>query len=61
MGDIERRLLEATEKSRQLSLRRYIANLQNLTHSEYQHKDADMPDCTICLITFAPSDEIVVF
>ena len=32
-----------------------------MTHEEYQKKDADMPDCTICLVNFNPSDQIIVF
>ena len=32
-----------------------------MSHKEYQLKDPDMPDCTICLINFTPEDEIVVF
>ena len=56
LGDIERRLLEATEKSRKLSLKRYVQSLEQTSHESYLHKDPDMPDCTICLITFAPED-----
>ena len=29
--------------------------------AEYKYKDEKMPDCTICLITFAPDDDIVVY
>ena len=30
-------------------------------HAEYHQKDNEMPDCPICLITFASDDQIVVF
>ena len=29
--------------------------------SEYEFKDTDMPDCSICLVNFEPKDEIVVY
>lgn len=61
LGDIERRLFDATTKSRQLSLKRYIKNLSHMKHSEYGQKADDMPDCTICLIMFAPEDKIMAF
>ena len=32
-----------------------------MSHREYQQKDPDMPDCVICLITFAPDEDIIVF
>ena len=61
LNDIERRLLDATQRSRQLSLKRYIASLQNHKHAEYVNKDSDMPDCVICLITFTADDQLIVF
>ena len=61
IGDIEQRLLEATKRSRQLSLQRYFDSLQHMRYEEYSHKDTETPDCTICLINFQPSEEIIVF
>ena len=61
LEDVERRLLEATEKSRKLSLERYKNSLKCICYEEYQQKDEDMPDCSICLINFEPTDEIIVF
>ena len=54
-------MLEATQQSRKLSLKRYVGSLQQMSHQEYQKKDPDMPDCTICLVTFCPDDQIVAF
>ena len=39
LGDIERRLYDATQKSRQLSLRRYISSLEQQKYGNYEHKD----------------------
>lgn len=36
-------------------------SLQQMSHLEYSKKDADMPDCIICLVTFCSDDQIVVF
>ena len=36
LQDVERRLLEATEKSRKLSLDRYLQSLQHMSYTEYQ-------------------------
>ena len=29
--------------------------------SDYEQQDPDMPDCTICLVTFVPDDDIIAF
>ena len=61
INDVERRLLEATRRSRELSLKRYIASLKHEQHDTYASKNPEMPDCTICLVGFAEADELVVF
>mmetsp|Transcript_28570 Transcript_28570/g.35347 ORF Transcript_28570/g.35347 Transcript_28570/m.35347 type:complete len:285 (+) Transcript_28570:441-1295(+) len=61
LGDIERRLYEATQKSRQLSLKRYVQSLKEHRYKDYEMKDPEMPNCTICLITFAPEDNVIAF
>lgn len=54
-------MLEATKKSRQLSLKRYLRTFQQFRHEEYEKKDREMPDCTICLESYVPSDLLIVF
>ena len=61
LDDFERHLVEATNKLQKLLLKRYLKSLTNLKFEEYQSKDPDMPDCSICLVNFAPTDDIVVY
>ena len=53
--------MDATNKLRGLLLSRYVKDLVNVKFESYENKDPDMPDCSICLVNFAPEDEIVVF
>lgn len=61
IGDIETRLLTASRRFRDISLKSYISSLQLVAHSDYDKKDNEMPDCPICLITFVPTDELMVY
>ena len=54
-------MVVATEKLSKIYLKRYVANLPHSKHAEYQNKDKEMPDCPICLVTFAPDDEIIAY
>ena len=42
-------------------MKRYITSLEQQKYGDYDKKDPDMPDCTICLVTFVPEDDIVAF
>ena len=32
-----------------------------MSHNTYEWKDEEMPDCTICLVSFNEADQLVVF
>ena len=56
LNDTELRSLDATQRSKELSLRQYINSLKKYRHAEYTSKDGDMPDCVICLLDFHNND-----
>ena len=53
--------MEATDKLQKILLKRYVEQLVNMSYADYHMKDPDMPDCSICLVKFENSDEIVVY
>jgi len=54
-------LNDATNRSRQISLKRYLQTLPQINHEAYPKKDPEMPDCIICLVSFTSKDLLVVF
>ena len=52
---------QVTQQAQKVARERYFDTLTKVSHEEYAQKDPDMPDCTVCLVNYLPTDEIVVF
>ena len=58
---VEQKLIEAMDRSQKLALKRFVKDLEHSEYKHYAHKDEKMQDCSICLVSFQESDQIVVF
>ena len=61
LGRIEERLADVTLKAHRICLQNYISSLESVDLKDYDQKDAEMTDCSICLICFEASEKITVF
>ena len=49
-----------SQKSKELALKKFVQQLKCENYDLYKNKDSEMTDCTICLVEFMPSDDIIV-
>ena len=52
----EDQLRKVRNKQKELHLNDYVRGLTHVSHSDYEWKDEEMPDCTICLVSFNEVD-----